>query len=99
MTYSLEITDEALADIDEVIDWYFNQQTDLHERCYQKILDCLDKIERHPTHYGFFAEEYRQAFVETFPYKILFKISGSSIGILAVFHLSRSDEALTRRLP
>ncbi len=98
MTFNLEITEEGLMDIDEITEWYFSQKTNLQERCYKNILGCLEEIEKHPTHYGFFAEEYRQAIVETAPYEIVFKISGFSIVVFAVFHLHRSDEALMRRL-
>jgi plasmid stabilization system protein ParE len=96
MAYSLKITDEALTDIDEITEWYFAQKPNQQERCNQKILNCLEEIEKHPTHYGFFAEEYRQATVETFPYKIAFKISDTYIDVFAIFHLHRSDEAIMR---
>lgn len=99
MAYDLSITFNAEQDIDTTVLWYEDQQAGLGIRFHFAVLDGFEKLKKHPQHYSFFREDYRQLILKRFPFKILFKIVSKKVIVLGVFHVSRDmDELFNRKI-
>ena len=73
----------------EACDWYNAQKTGLGRELRKEIKATLKRVKRFP----FFNTEidpgYYAAYVKIYPYKIIYKVDGDVILVLAYAHLSR----------
>ena len=98
MGYELIILPGVELDTDEAILWYEKQQEGLGIRFYSLLLDKLEELKTIPQYYYFIYEEYRRITIDPFPYNIIYKIIGSRVLVLAVFHQSRNTEELLKKI-
>lgn len=89
---------EAERDLDEALEWYGGLETDSGSRFMAEIADALNKLENHPTYYRYFNDDYRRVLLETFPFQIVYRVETSRVLIRAVYHTSRNDDELRKRL-
>ena len=97
MGYELIILPGAEQDTDEAILWYEKQQEGLGIRFYSMMLDKLEELKTTPQYYYFIHGEYRRITIDPFPYNIIYKIAGSKVLVLAVFHQSRDTQDFFKR--
>lgn len=86
----IKIHELAVKEFDEAIEWYELQSKDLGKKFKKSVLEKINKIKRNP--YWFLKEEDNiyKAYINKFPFKILFTIENNeNIIIWAIAHLHR----------
>jgi len=93
MLARIEITPQALSDIQRGIDYYNQQQKGLGIKFENTISNTLRKISTMPTSASYAYDHVRYKVVKSFPYIILYEVSEISIQILRVYntHLPATD--------
>lgn len=92
MAYEVIILPGAEQDMDEAILWHEKQQAGPGIRFYLRLLDKLEELRTGPQYYHFIHEEYRRITFGPFPYNLIYRVTGSKVLVLAVFHQSRDTE-------
>ncbi|MCY1663682.1 MULTISPECIES: type II toxin-antitoxin system RelE/ParE family toxin [Chryseobacterium] len=85
MIYELIIQEEAGLEILEAYIYYENAQKGLGEKFMKQLNKYFVRIQNHPKHFEI-KKNYREAFVQKFPYLIIFDIIDNKIIILSVFN-------------
>ena len=102
MPYKLIIKADAYEDIVEAFAFYESKSHGLGDQFWNELQAFFDKIEKHPTHYGYSDELpemiFRDVMMEKFPYKIYYEILGFEVVILAIIHGQRDPDLIKRRL-
>lgn len=99
MAFSLHLLPEAERDVNKALEWYGGPETDLGSRLMAEIAEALNKLENHPTYYRYFKGNHRRILSETFRYQIIYSVEASRVLIYAIYHTSRDDNELRKRLP
>ncbi len=94
----LIIRREAEQDLAEASDWYKERGTVLRERFVARIESLLLRITRNPKQFPYAVGQIRRASVGGYPYSIYFRITATSIVVLAVLHHGRDLRLLDERL-
>lgn len=100
MSYRLEIRPGALADIEAAGDWYEQQQPGLGADFSRAIRQALNALPANPLIYSV-RERRRQVrwvIPPRFPYRIVYRVTGDSILVVAVIHAARSEQTWKERL-
>jgi plasmid stabilization system protein ParE len=86
MSYPLEITPEAEADIKQAYSWYESQHIGLG----QNFLTCLEqvivRISRSPEIHAITYRHVRQTLLRKFPYVVCYVFENDRVEVIAVFH-------------
>lgn len=102
MKYALHITAEAEEDISGSFHWYEEQLKGLGERFPDALDDRFNELRLHPAHYSFINEDsrlvYRDVMLRRFPYRVVFRMYGSIVVIVAVYHASLDPDKLRLRI-
>ncbi len=99
MAFEVDLLDEAKLDYQEIINnWYEDQEPGLGMRFYLAMGELFLKLELHPLNYSYYSKPYRHVVLKDFPYRIVYKVEKNHVRIFAVFHTSRSDKELRKRL-
>lgn len=85
MTYELILQEEASQEILEAYIYYENAQEGLGEIFMKHLDKYLRRIQNNPKHFQF-KKNYREAFIQKFPYLIVFDIIDYKIIVLSVFN-------------
>jgi hypothetical protein len=72
MNYVLEFRPEICEELDDVYNWYENQQLELGEDFLNCIDNMLDLIRQMPEYYPVVYRDVRRAVVKRFPYAIYY---------------------------
>jgi plasmid stabilization system protein ParE len=91
MKYSLEIKEEAVFDIKEAYLYYEEQKVGLGNRFLETLESYLERVQKYPEHYQIKRKPYREAFINKFPYIIIYEIEGDKVIVYAVFNTWRSS--------
>jgi plasmid stabilization system protein ParE len=97
MNYVLEFRPEVREELDDVYNWYENQQLELGEDFLNCIDNMLDLIRQMPESYPVVYRDVRRAVVKRFPYAIYYRIVSSRVIVTAVFHGRRDSKAWKKR--
>lgn len=89
MTYQLELTEEARLDIQEAWFWYEHQKANLGDEFLLSVEASLSEIERNPFLYQINDTSIRIALMKRFPYKVIYSVEATRIGIIGVLHNRR----------
>ena len=92
MTYEITIKEEAYYDLQRAYDYYEEQSKGLGEKFLESVKERLDYLRRYPLHFTKVEKDFRQTLIDTFPYLIIYEISGTEIIVYAVFHGSQSPK-------
>ena len=98
MAFEVRLLDEAEADYHKIIDWYETRQQGLGMQFFLLMNELFQKLERHPSNYGYYYKSYRHTILKGFPYRVVFKVENNTVRVLAIFHTSRSPKELRKRL-
>jgi len=96
MTYSIFLTKIAKHEITEAFLWYEEKQDNLGFRFEEHITDLIENIQRNPRIYQVRYRDVRIAFMRKFPYGVHFKINGTQIIVIGVYHTSRDSAGWDR---
>ncbi|HNP17242.1 MAG TPA: type II toxin-antitoxin system RelE/ParE family toxin [Fulvivirga sp.] len=95
MTYHLEIKEEASDEISDAFTWYEDHKEGLGSEFIVLLEEYFERITKKPMLYPTNGKE-RVAFMDRFPYKIVFGIEKKSVVVYAIFHTSRDPKKLER---
>ena len=101
MRYSLIFSQLASEDLTEALGWYKSQNVHgLEKRFIEAMSKVLKRLELNPELYPFAHKNVRQAFLSTFPYKIIYWIDDATneVNIIAVIHRARDPKVWKKRL-
>jgi len=73
--YIVKIEAEALADIQNITDWYNEAQAGLGKRFQKTVINQINSLENNPQIYAIRYKEIRCMIVEKFPYMVHFYIN------------------------
>lgn len=92
MKFTIFVTDEAESEIENAFNWYEEQQEHLGKRFILHLEEAYDLILEFP--YGFPArrKNYRECFLGTFPFVVIYCVIDNTIIIHKVFHTSRNPK-------
>lgn len=97
--YKVKIEPEALVDIQEISDWYNEQQTGLGKRFQNTTVKQINSLNKNPQVYAVRYKEIRCAVIKKFPYMVHYYIddNNSTVEVLAVISTSRNPKIWTEK--
>ena len=94
----IEIQEEARQELRDALIWYEEQQYDLGYELLEEIRKSICTILQNPTINKITFNDRREAFVNRFPYKIVYTMENDSIIVVyAFFHSSRNPKEKFRK--
>ncbi len=97
MTYSIDISEAAEADVRKIFLWYEEQKEYLGDAFENNFAKAVDSIQSNPLKTQIRYEFTRVFSLNKFPYGIHFQVNDTVILIVAVFHTSQDPEKWTER--
>jgi toxin ParE1/3/4 len=96
----LDIRPEAMADIAEAAAWYEERQSGLGERFTREVIAAVEALVLAPLLYPLRHRQLgaRWCFPVHFPYRIVYRVAGDLITVVAVIHGARQDWRWKERL-
>jgi plasmid stabilization system protein ParE len=98
MTYTLELSELAEADLAEAMEWYKRIRPGLEAAIALCVEETLDRILDNPEMFPGITPGVRRAIVRRFPYLVIFRVRKRRIEIEALFHPSRDPKRWQSRL-
>jgi plasmid stabilization system protein ParE len=92
--YKVKIEPEALADIQEITNWYNNARPGLGKRFQNTTIKQVNSLNKDPHMYAVRYKEIRCMTVKKFPYMVHFYINheNNTVEVLAVISTSRNPK-------
>jgi plasmid stabilization system protein ParE len=92
--YKVKIEPEALMDIQEITDWYNQQQKGLGEKFQKTVIRLINSLTKNPQIYSIRYEKIRCVGTKKFPYMVHFYINDEfrTVEIFAVISTSRNPK-------
>lgn len=92
MLYKIKIDQEALLDIQEIIEWYNEHAQGIGARFFKQINSQINSLKKSPYSYSIRYNEVRCMIIKKFPFMVHYMIESGqkTIIIFAVFHTSRN---------
>ncbi|MGV8829666.1 MAG: type II toxin-antitoxin system RelE/ParE family toxin [Breznakibacter sp.] len=100
MLYNVKIEPQALADIQEISDWYNNKLVGLGKRFQNAVIKQIDDLRKNPYVCAIRYYEIRCKLINRFPYMVHFYINEKSktVEVLAVISTSRYPKVWTEMI-
>jgi len=96
--YTLEVKEEADADISESYSWYEDQKPGLGDTFLEELEEYFEVLCKNPEAFQIKnRKNNRLAPLKKFPFVIIYKIEHSNIVIFAVYHTSRNPKNWKKR--
>ena len=94
MPFQIIIRDRAVDEMQETYNWYEMHVQGLGEKFLNVVHDYLDKIAENPNYFKNTYKEFREVYIQKFPFLIVYFIDrkAKKIVIFSVFHTSRNPE-------
>lgn len=92
MSYTLEIKEDALEDIQTVYQYYEEAVEGLGEDFINELEEFTIILEKNPYLFEVKYNPFREAKINRFPYLIIYEIENSNVTIYAIFHTSQSPK-------
>jgi plasmid stabilization system protein ParE len=86
MIYHLFLSPNAEADLLESALWYESRQIGLGEKFTQKVESYFSRIQNNPLHFPLKKGNLREAYIQKFPFVIIYEIIENEIVVFAVFN-------------
>ncbi len=98
--YILHISTNAFADAAEIAVLYEQKVAFLGDQFLDDLENNFKSITTHPTYFSRYKKgsPIRKKLLKIFPYKIFYLIEKTEVKVLAIIHLSRSQNFITRKL-
>jgi len=84
-------------DIQGAYGWYELQRNGLGGEFLQSLVRTLTLITEHPLRFRVVGSDLRQALVRRFPYRVIYRIVGEEVVVVACFHAQRDPRIWTSR--
>lgn len=94
MSYTIQLSDEAIQDYDEAVAWYEEQKPGLGFDFSYHLALTIEQIETFPASHPLLYENRRFAVMRKFPYKVFFLFSEGQpdIIVFAILHDKRHPD-------
>ncbi|MGB6268277.1 MAG: type II toxin-antitoxin system RelE/ParE family toxin [Olleya sp.] len=89
MSFTIELSDESILDLNESRKFYSEISIDLLEKFDNEIITTIERLEKNPQHFQKRYKEIKIVFTKTFPFGIHYLIDGNTINIQRVLHQKR----------
>ena len=98
--YKVKIEQEALEDIQEITNWYNDQQTGLGKRFQNTAIKQINTLSKYAHSHAIRYQEFRCMIIKKFPYMVHYYINedNSVVEVFAVFGTSRNPKIWTERV-
>ena len=92
--FKVKVEPEALADIQEITDWYNQLQPGLGKRFLKAAISQINSLNKDPQIYAVRYHEIRCVLIKKFPYLVHFYINDKSytVEVLAVINTNRNPK-------
>jgi plasmid stabilization system protein ParE len=97
VTYRLELSARAEADLAAACGWYADIRPDLEAAFLRCVQRALDRIAENPNAFRSLTPAIRYARMRRFPYGILYRVQESRIQVEGLFHTRRNPRLLRVR--
>jgi len=99
MPYLLKKDSRIISDIEEALSYYDAISFELGERFELELINALNKIEDHPTHYFNLNKKIRRINLKNFPYKLVYVVieQTKEIIVLGLFHHYKNPNEIRSR--
>jgi plasmid stabilization system protein ParE len=98
MTYTLELSEPAEADLVKAMEWYRHLRPGLEADLALCVEEALDRILGNPEMFPVIAPGTRRAIVRRFPYLVIYRIRQRRIEVEAIFHSRQDPERWQNRM-
>ena len=88
----------AIQEVIEAMSFYDSKKRGLGNEFYEEILATVRRIEKYPKRWSRIHGEIRRCRAKRFPYKVIYRLRGSDVEIIAVMHDSRDSSNWTGRI-
>ena len=88
--FRVKIHPFAELDLKETIDWYDLQRENLGNAFLSEVEKTLTRIQQNPKQFAQIRKDVRKAYLEPFPFTIVYSINHDTIEIYSFFHCSRN---------
>jgi len=97
--YKVKIDQEAMLDLQEIIEWYNQQAQGLGARFLKQITSQINSLKKTPFVYANRYADVRCMIIKKFPFMVHYKIDSDQklIIIFAIFHTSRNPKIWEER--
>jgi len=86
MVYKLILKPEAENDLGEAIEYYQSKRKGLGLKFLKCVQKFFDRITKNPLHYPLKSNQFREAYIQKFPYVIIYEIIDNEIVVFSVFN-------------
>ncbi|GGG47643.1 type II toxin-antitoxin system RelE/ParE family toxin [Epilithonimonas arachidiradicis] len=86
MTYKLILKSRAHKDLAEAIEYYQRKRKGLDNEFLKCVHKFFDRIAKNPLHYPLKSGQFREAYIQKFPYVIIYEIIDNEIVVFSVFN-------------
>ena len=86
MKYNLSLSPNAEVDLLESALWYESRQIGLGEKFTKKVEGYLFRIQNNPLHFPLKKGNLREAYIQKFPFVIIYEIAENEIVVFAIFN-------------
>ncbi|MBD3905933.1 type II toxin-antitoxin system RelE/ParE family toxin [Chryseobacterium sp. Ch-15] len=86
MNYRLSLTPVAEENLAESKLWYNSKQVGLGEKFIQQVELYFSRIQNNPKHFPLKKRNLREAYIQKFPFVIIYQIIGNHIIVFTVFN-------------
>lgn len=83
--------------MDDAYVWYESKKPGLGEEFLEAVDDVIATAVEHPMRYRVVVLDIRQALVRRFPYRVLYRILGDEVVVVACFHARRDPRRWEER--
>jgi plasmid stabilization system protein ParE len=96
--WTLSLHPGAEADLLDGFDWYAERNSDAADEFAVAVREAGNLIRRAPLVWPSFTEDTRKYTLKHFPYKIIYRVTGSQIEVIAVAHDRRRSNYWAKRI-
>ena len=96
MTLRVVFRRAARLEFEEAAVWYNERRPGLGEEFLREIDEAIERAAAAPQRYPLVSGDVRRSVARRFPYTVFFRVRGSTLVVLAVFH-ARRDPAIWQR--
>lgn len=93
----LRIRLAALQDMDDAHAWYESQRPGVGEEFLSAVDHVMASVVESPLRHRVLVLDTRQALVRRFPYRVLYRVLGDEVVVVACFHARRDPRRWERR--
>lgn len=92
MVYKLILKPEAENDLGEAIEYYQSKRKGLGLKFLKCVQKFFDRITKNPLHYPLKSNQFREAYIQKFPYVIIYELIDNEIVVFAVFNTHQNPK-------